>query len=120
MPRLPNLGRLVRLGTLPETRRLIAEAARSGALRDLTRRAGRDRAALAREVRNPASVRAFLRDAARHPATQELGTAGLLFMPARYIPLGWAATWALRRILRAWVDPPANPLKRPRSESAPR
>jgi hypothetical protein len=120
MPRLTKLGRLVQLGTLPETRRFISEAARSGAVRDLARRASRDRVALAREVRSPANVRAFLRDALRHPATHELGSAGLLFMPARYIPLGWAATWGLKRILRRWTGPPAKAVQRRRSGSTPR
>jgi hypothetical protein len=41
----------------------------------------------------------------RHPATHEIGTVGLLFVPGRYLPVGWAATWAARRFLRRYAAP---------------
>lgn len=106
MALLTRLSRIARLATLPETRRVIA-AARSERLRDVARRAVRDRGAIARGLRSPAHVRAGLSRAVRHPAAIELGTAGLTFLPARYLPLGWAASWALRRIARRHVDRPA-------------
>lgn len=108
MPRLTRLARIVRLVTLPETRSVILAAARSTALRDVARRAVHDRAALVRDLRDRADARAIARAAARHPAARELVDAGLLFLPGRYLPLGWAATWAGRRILRRYVDPPTE------------
>jgi hypothetical protein len=103
-----RLARVVRLVTLPETRGLIVAAARSETLRDLAQRAVDDRAALVRDLRDPANVRDLIRSAARHPAARELATAGLMFLPVRYLPLGLAATWASRRVFRRFVDPPSE------------
>jgi hypothetical protein len=100
MPSLTRLAQVVRLGTLPETRRLIAAAARSETLRDLARRARTDRRSLVRDLRNPEGARDAIASAARHPATRELATAGLMLLPIRYLPLGWAATWAAGRVNR--------------------
>ncbi len=105
---MPSLTKLARLATLPETRGLMVAAARSQTLRDIARRAVNDRAALARDLRNPANARDLLRAAAQHPAAREIARAGLTFLPARYLPLGWAATWATHTILRRYVDPPAD------------
>jgi hypothetical protein len=107
MPPVTKLARLVRLVTLPETRGLIAAAARSETLRDIGQRAVHDRAALVRDLRNPANARGLVRSAARHPATRELASAGLMFLPVRYLPVGWAATWVTHRVLRRHIDPPA-------------
>jgi hypothetical protein len=104
MPPVTRLARLVRIVTLPETRGLIAAAARSETLRDIGQRALHDRGALVRDLRNPANARDLVRDAAQHPATRELASAGLLFLPVRYVPLGWAATWVARRVLRRHTD----------------
>jgi len=106
MPTLTKLARIVRLATLPETRGVIVAAAQSTALRDVARRAANDRAALVRDLRNPANARYFVRSAARHPAARELASVGLMFLPGRYLPLGWAATWAAHRVLRRYIDPP--------------
>lgn len=108
MPPLTRMGRVVRLATLPETRGLIIAVARSESLRRVARRAISDRAALVRDLRKPANARDFVRGAVRHPAARELASAGLLFLPGRYVPLGWAATWAARRVLRLQVDPPTE------------
>lgn len=110
MPTLTRLARVVRLATLPETRGVIVAAAQSDALRDVARRAVNDRAALVRDLRNPANARAFVRNAARHPAARELASAGLMFLPGRFLPLGWAATWAAHRVLRRYIDPPTDVL----------
>ena len=107
MPPVTRLARLVRVVTLPETRGLIAAAARSETLRDIGKRAVHDRAALVRDLRNPANARDLVRSAARHPATRELASAGLMFLPIRYLPVGWAATWVTHRVLRRHIDPPA-------------
>jgi hypothetical protein len=134
MPPLTRVMRLARLATLPETRRAVLAAAHSPALREIAQRATTDRAGLIRDLRTPANARGLLRDAVRHPATRELANASLMFLPIRYIPLGWAASRAGSKVLRRWVDPPtelidpsafgaARPLKNvtdPRSpESAP-
>lgn len=103
--RLAHLGRLV---TLPETRRLIIAAAQSPTIRDVARRAANDRAALVRDLRRPVKVRDLLLGGVRHPAARELASAGLLFLPGRYLPLGWAASWAARRVLRRYIDPPTG------------
>ncbi|HEY2915604.1 MAG TPA: hypothetical protein VGI98_00130 [Candidatus Limnocylindrales bacterium] len=82
-----RLGRLLAVGTLPETRRLIAAGVRPANRRLLVQRARAERVGLVRE-------------ALRHPATAELANAGLLLLPLRYSPLGWAASWAIRRRAR--------------------
>jgi hypothetical protein len=87
MPGIRRLRGLAALATLPETRRLLMTGARPANLRALAARARADRASL-------------LRDAARHPATAELANAGLLLLPIRYSPIGWAAAWAIRRANR--------------------
>ena len=110
MPPVTRLGHLVRIVTLPETRGVIVAAARSQALRDIRQRAVHDRAALVRDLRNPANAGHLVRSAARHPATRELASAGLLFLPLRYLPVGWAATWVAHRVLRRHIDPPAEVL----------
>jgi hypothetical protein len=103
-----RLARLVRIVTLPETRGVIVAAAHSQTLRDIRQRAVHDRGALVRDLRNPANARDLARSAARHPATRELASAGLLFLPVRYVPLGWAATWVAHRVLRRHLDPSAE------------
>jgi hypothetical protein len=108
MPSLTKLARVVCIVTLPKTRGVIVAAARSAALRDVARRAVNDRAALVRDLRNPENARDFLRSAARHPAVRELAGAGLMFLPGRYLPVGWAATWAAHRVLRRYTDPPTE------------
>ena len=54
MPSLIRLARLVRIVTLPETRGLIVAVAHSETLRDIGERAVNDRAALVRDLGNPA------------------------------------------------------------------
>jgi hypothetical protein len=98
--RVTRLLRLLRLATLHETRAAIVSGIRSRALRRYARRALSDRPALVRELRNPATARAFVRAAVGHPATRELADAGMLLLPGRYLPVGWAATWVANRILR--------------------
>lgn len=110
MPSVSRLARLVRIVTLPETRGLIVAASRSHTLRDIGQRAVHDRAALVRDLRNPANARGLVRSAARHPATRELASAGLVFLPIRYVPVGWAATWVAHRVLRRYIDPPVDVL----------
>ena len=107
---MTRLARLVRVVPLPETRGLIVAAAHSDTLRDIGQRAVHDRAALVRDLRNPANARDLVRSAARHPATRELASAGLMFLPVRYLPAGWAATWVTHRVLRRLLDPPADVL----------
>src|SRR5664280_11379 len=76
--------------------------------RDLRQRAVHDRGALVRDLRNPANARDLVRDAARHPATRELASAGLMFLPLRYLPVGWAATWVAHRVVGHHLDLPAE------------
>ena len=105
--------RLARLATLPETRGLIVATVRSTTLRTIARRAVEDRAALLRDLTDPTNARHLARSAIRHPAVAELVNAGLVLLPGRYLPLGWAATWAARRVLRRYVDPPVEGLEGP-------
>lgn len=100
-----RLARLRRLATLPETRKLILAAARSPTIRAVAQRVAHDRAGLMRDLRRPVKVRDLLHRAVRHPAAGELASAGLLLLPGRYLPLGSAATWAARRVLRRYVGP---------------
>jgi hypothetical protein len=106
MPPVTRLARLVRIVTLPETRGVIVAAAHSETLRDIRQRAVHDRAALVRDLRNPANARDLVRSVARHPAARELASAGLMFLPLRYLPVGWAATWVAHRVVRRHLDPP--------------
>lgn len=106
MPSVTKFARVVRIATLAETRRMIMTSARSEALRNVAGRAINDRAALVRDLRNPANARDFVGRAARHPAARELATAALMLLPGRYLALGWAASWAARRVLLRYTDPP--------------
>ncbi len=110
MPSLSRLSRLRRLATLPATRGMIVAAVRSETLHDIAQRAVHDRAALVGDLRNPANVRELVWSTARHPAVRELASVGLVLLPVRYLPLGWAAAWATRRVLRHHVDPPVDVL----------
>ena len=110
MPPVTRLARLVRVVTLPATRGVIVAAAHSDTLRDIGKRAVHDRAALVRDLRNPANARGLVRSAARHPATRELASAGLMLLPVRCLPVGWAATWVAHRVLRRHTDPSAEVL----------
>jgi hypothetical protein len=67
-----------------------------------------DRAALLRDLRNPGNARDVVRSAARHPAARELATAGLIFLPGRYLAVGLAAAWAARRVLLRYTDSPTE------------
>ena len=53
----------------------------------------------------------MIRATIEHPATRELAGAGLLFLPVRYVPLGWAATWAARRLIGRIASKPVRPIK---------
>jgi hypothetical protein len=108
MPPLHRLGRLARLATLPETRALIVAAARSNTLRSVAHRSVVDRAGLLRDLTSPAKARHLARQAVRHPAVAELANAGLVVLPIRYVPLGFAATWAARRVLRRYLGSPTE------------
>ena len=92
--------RITRLATMPETRGALTALVRSGAVGTLARRARSDRAALLRSARDPVAAMRLARSAAEHPATRELAEAGMLFLPGRLGPLGWAAIWVGRRARR--------------------
>jgi hypothetical protein len=100
MPLTSRLVRIARLLTLAETRGLIVAVAHSTRLRTVAHRAVNDRRALARDLVAPANARALVHDVVHHPAVAELANVGLMFLPGRYLPLGWAATWLGRRVLR--------------------
>ena len=102
--KIGRLARVARIATLPETRNLLVAAARSTTLRTGLRRALHDPAGVVRELR-PTAVHGVLMRGVRHPAVQELANAGLLLLPGRYIPLGWAATWAARHVRRRHGGP---------------
>jgi hypothetical protein len=104
MASISRLARLARVATLPETRRLILAARRSSTVRTLAHRVAPDRAGLVRDVSHPGNPRALIRSAASHPAARELANASLVFLPMRYLPLGWAASWAATRIARRYVQ----------------
>jgi hypothetical protein len=108
MPPIPKLALLARLATLPETRSLVVAATRSDTVRDIARRARSDRAGLVRDLRDPTMALELIRSAATHPATRELAGVGLIFLPGRYGPIGWAAIWAGRRVIRRVMDPPTE------------
>jgi len=103
MASITRLARLARVATLPETRRLIVAARRSSIVRTLAHRVAHDRAALVRDATHPGDPRGLIRSVARHPAARELANASLVFLPMRYLPLGWAASWAATRIVRRYV-----------------
>jgi hypothetical protein len=113
MPSLTNFARLARLASLPATRSLIGAALDPGTLREVAQRAVHDRAGLIRDLRNRPNARDLVRTAVRHPVTLELANAGLLFLPGRYLPLGWAATWATRRVVGRYFGQPGEELNRP-------
>jgi hypothetical protein len=93
---------------MPASRGLIVATVRSETLRTIARRATEDRKALLSDLVKPANVRHVARSAIRHPAAAELANAALVFLPGRYMPLGWAATWAARRVLMRYLDRPVE------------
>lgn len=97
---LGKLGRLAQIGTLPETRALLFSPETRRQVRVTAGRLAHDRAELARDLVRSADVRAFAQGAIQHPVTQELAGVGLMFLPVRYLPIGWAAGWATRRVAR--------------------
>ena len=103
MASVTRLARVARVAMLPETRRLIVAARRSSAVRTLAHRVVHDRASLVRDATHPGDPRDRIRSVARHPAARELANASLVFLPMRYLPLGWAASWAATRIVRRYV-----------------
>ena len=103
MASITRLVRLARLATLPETRRLVVAARRSSIVRTVAHRVAHDRAGLVRDVTHPGDPRDLVRSVARHPAARELANASLVFLPIRYLPLGWAASWAGTRLVRRYV-----------------
>jgi hypothetical protein len=105
---LGRLGRLVHLGTLPETRRVAFNPETHRRIRTVADRLVHDRRQLARDIASPSEVGAFARRAIQHPATRELVGVGLLFTPERYLPIGWAAGWATRRLSRRMTRRPEN------------
>ncbi len=108
MPKLIRLARVVRLMTLPETRAVLVTAVRSERLHEIAHQARTDRGALLRDLRDAAKARDLAQRAARHPATRELATAGLLFLPVRYVPVASVATWLASKTLRRYLDQPAD------------
>ena len=100
MVSLGKLSRLAQIGTLPETRGVLQSPVTRARVRITASRIIHDRMQLARDLANPTGVRAFALGAAQHPATRELASVGLMFLPGRYLPIGWAAGWATRRIAR--------------------
>jgi hypothetical protein len=102
--RIRRLARVARLTTLAETRGVILATAHSATPRSGLERAGHNPAHLVRELRRPGNVHALLARGTRHPAVQELVNAGLAFLPGRYLPLGWAASWATCRVRRRQSD----------------
>ena len=100
MPKFGKVTRLVGLGTFPETRSAAWKAVRTGQLRELGRRAMRDRGGLARQVADPTYARVHALAAIRHPATRELAAASLFFLPTRYLPISWAVTRLARPLVR--------------------
>jgi len=120
MPSIAGILRLLSLGSMPETRKLVASAARSGAIRDLRRRSVRDPAGLQQDLRKRARARDLIRRAAGHPATRELATASLVFLPVRYMPVGLAASWAARKVFSPRLVPPSGWPARPIAGPTPR
>jgi hypothetical protein len=108
MPFVSRFVRLVGLGTFPETRGLIVAVARSGSVRGLARRAVHDRPSLVPDVADMNQARGLVRATAIHPAARELAGAGLVLLPGRFLPLGWAATWAAHKALRRYLGPNAE------------
>ena len=108
MPFVSRFVRLVGLGTFPETRGLIVAVARSGSVQGLARRAVHDPSSVVRDLGDMHQARALVRATAIHPAARELVGAGLVFLPGRFLPLGWAATWAAQKALRRYLGPTAE------------
>ena len=107
MVSLGKLGRLAQVGTLPETRAVLLSPATSRRIRAAASRLAHDRLQYARDLANPGDVRAFAQSAIQHPATRELAGVGLMLLPGRYLPIGWAAGWVTRRIARRIARRPA-------------
>ena len=90
---MPSITKLLRLATLPETRRLIGRATASDGLRDVAYRARTDRVGLARDLADPAQRGGGHVSRSLIPAADERRF-GLVFVPGPYEPIpGWALGW---------------------------
>ena len=103
---MPSVTKLIRLATLPETRRAVVVAARSDALREGVHRARSDRSGLLRDLARPRQTIGLVRSAVLHPATRELASVGYVLLPGRYLAVAWAATRLSRRVLGRSGDIP--------------
>ncbi len=73
--------------------------------RGLTRMAVTDPTGFARTVADPRTIRVLGSRAMRDPAAGSAARVGLLFVPLRYLFLGQAAMWGLRRLVgRSTLD----------------
>lgn len=96
MPSLPTIARVARSLV---SGGLITGVARSPIVREVGRRTITDPGGLLREVADPAKARVLLGRAGRDPALREAAQVGLVLLPFRYMPLGYAAIWAGRKVL---------------------
>ncbi len=111
MPSFTRLLKVGKLASLPETRSLLASSVHSGQLQDAARRAVHDRDGLVRDMRAQATSIRALRSVVEHPATREIAEVGMLFLPGRYLALGWAATRATRKLRNHPAERPRRPIK---------
>jgi hypothetical protein len=134
MESMPSVVRLARAAASPATRGLVAAALRSPTARDLARRAVSDPRGLGRHLTDPATLRDLGANALAHPSVSgfrefvldpdelprslRLVRGGLLFLPLRYVPVGYVGLWAARRLLRS--EATGRPRGSPASPGRPR
>lgn len=108
---MPSLLKVARVARSLIGGGLLTGVARSPVVREVGRRAIDDPGRLLREMTDPAKARVLLGRARRDAALQEVGQVGLLLLPFRYLPLGYAAMWAGRRLLRHLDQPRRTPVR---------
>jgi hypothetical protein len=56
-----------------------------------------------RDLADPAKARVLVARASEDPALRQLAQTGLIFLPLRYVPLGYGAMWAGRKVLHRYL-----------------
>ena len=105
---MPSLPRVARLAASLATGGLLSAVSRSPMARQLGRRAVTDPGGLVRDLADPAKARVLVASASDDPALRQLAQTGLVFLPLRYVPLGYAALWAGRKVLRRYLARPGR------------
>ncbi len=99
---------MARLAASLATGGLLSAVSRSPMARQLGRRAVTDPGRLVRDLADPAKARVLVASASGDPALRQLAQTGMIFLPLRYVPLGYVALWTGRKVIRRYLARPGR------------